>query len=95
MFCSSTRKKMPERQPTALCHPKRGRELAGRFEYGPAALCSQNSWPETCASVYTHTDIICWKKEKEREEEDNETVAQLKAFFLLFLFFYIQRPEAA
>jgi hypothetical protein len=39
--------------------------------------------------VYTHTDIICWKKE--REEEDNETLAQLKAFFLPFFFSFIFR----
>lgn len=95
LFCSSTRKKCQTEQ-TALCHPQkkneRERELASRFECsnGPAALCSQNSWPATCttASVYTHTDIICWKKR--RKEEDNETLAQLKAFFCLpfFLLLY-------
>jgi hypothetical protein len=96
------KKKMPDRTDRSVPPTKkneRERELASRFECsnGPAALCSQNSWPATCttASVYTHTDIICWKKR--RKEEDNETLAQLKAFFFAYpsFFFYIQRFEAA
>ena len=70
LFCSSTRKNARQNRPLCATHKKneRERELASRFECsnGPAALCSQNSWPATCttASVYTHTDIICWKKRR-------------------------------
>ena len=70
LFCSSTRKNARQTRPLCATHKKneRERELASRFECsnGPAALCSQNSWPATCttASVYTHTDIICWKKRR-------------------------------
>ncbi len=48
--------KMPERQRTTLCHPKRReRELAGRFEYYWASSTLQSKVMASNLCVYTHT----------------------------------------